>query len=116
MKESFKNLYQKLTESPYEAHWFKTIPPNEVVNGVLSDCSDRAYCLADYCETNNIPYQFVLSLFTTPSLSLHIAILIEGMVYDPIFQYYEIPLTEYKKVLGAKYYLQVGKWIRRIIP
>jgi hypothetical protein len=115
MNQEFKSLFWTLSEKPYEAHWFKTLPSEDVLNGVPSDCSDRVWVLADWCETNGLDYELVWSLITTPHISLHVAIQIEGYIYDPIFKAYEIPYNDYKKVIGANIYLKTGGWIRRII-
>jgi phage pi2 protein 07 len=116
LSTEFKELFYFLTEQPYEAHWFHTIPAEQVlIKGTLCDCSDRIWVLADWCETNNISYELVWSLITTPTLSLHVAIQIEGYIYDPIFKAYEMPYNDYKKVIGANIYLKTGGWIRRII-
>jgi hypothetical protein len=115
MNTDFITLFNKLTNLPYEAHWFQTLAVEDVLKGVPSDCSDRIWVLCDWCETNGLSYELVWSLITTPSISLHVAIMIEGYIYDPIFKAYEMPLSDYKKVIGANIYLKTGGWIRRII-
>lgn len=108
MSSDFKILFNQLCNQEYEAHWFTrhTTPP--------TDCSDRAYLLADYCKQNNIPYHFILTLFLDKGL--HLSIVIDGMVYDPIWKLYEIPVQEYKKILNGFISYEFGSWIQKIIP
>jgi hypothetical protein len=115
MKEDFKTLYNQLTTLPYKAHWFHTLPTNDVLNGIPSDCSDRTWVLADYCEQNQLPYKLVWSLLLNPTPSLHVAIMIEGYVYDPIFKTYETKLDDYEWLINSKLTITTGEWIRRII-
>ncbi len=114
MKQEFKDLYNTLQSMPYEAHWLHTIPPEDVLKGVPSDCSDRTWVLADWCEQHNIKYRLVWSLFTTP-LSLHVSLMVDGYIYVSTHPYYEEPYTSYKRKLGAKIYLTTGGWIRYYI-
>lgn len=116
MNSEFKTLFQTLTNQPYEAHWWTRLPPEEVISGVPSDCSDRAYVLADWCEKNGISFSFILTLFTQPQISLHIALVVDGMVYDPIWKLYETPVKDYKRVLSGIVSLEVPDWIEKIIP
>lgn len=110
MREDFKNLFWKLSESHYESHWWTrhTKPP--------TDCSDRAYLLAKWCRENEVDYHFIYTLFMNPWPDLHISIVIDGMVYDPIWKLYETPILEYKYILNGLISKQVPKWIERIIP
>lgn len=116
MNQEFKALFNLLCNQPYEAHWFTRVPPEKVISGVPSDCSDRAYVLADFCEKNQISYSFVLTLFTQPHLSLHIALVVDGRVYDPIWGVYGVSIFEYKTLLNGRYSWNFGSWIQKIIP
>ena len=113
--EEFKIIFEKLSKIPYESHWWIRVPVELVLEGGSSDCSDRAYALADYCEKNNIPYSFILTLFNNP-LSLHMALVVDGLVYDPMLSDYAMAIKDYKKFLGGFYSRVFGSWIQKIIP
>lgn len=113
--EKFRILFNQLCNLPYQAHWWTRVPGSHVLQGVPSDCSDRAYVLADYCEKNNIPYSFILTLFNNP-LSLHMALVVEGQVYDPMWPAYAMPVSEYKNFVGGSWSGVFGSWIQKIIP
>jgi hypothetical protein len=114
--ESFRILFDQLCNMPYEAHWWNRVPVDQVLQGVPSDCSDRTYVMADYCEKNNIKYSFILTLFKKPELSLHMAIVVDGLVYDPIWPVYGMPIVDYQKLLSGSYSHVFGSWIKNIIP
>jgi hypothetical protein len=116
LREEFKALFYKLTEMPYKAHWFSRVSTEKVLSGVPSDCSDRTYVLVDWCLNNNITYSFILTIFTKPQIGLHIALVIDGMVYDPIWKLYEITVNDYKRILNGTFSQGVGSWIQKIIP
>lgn len=116
MNPEFKDLFSQLCNKPYQAHWWARLTSEKVLAGEPSDCSDRAYVLADWCKENNIPYSFILTLFTKPELSLHMALVVDGMVYDPIWKLCETPVQEYKQLLGGSMSGVFGSWIQKIIP
>lgn len=113
--ENFRILFDQLCNMPYEAHWWIRVPVDQVLQGESSDCSDRTYTLADYCRKNNIPYSFILTLFNNP-ISLHMALVVDDLVYDPMWPAYAMPIGEYKKLLDGFYTGVFGSWIQRIIP
>lgn len=113
--EKFRTLFNQLCNLPYQAHWWTRVPVDQVLSGSSSDCSDRAYVLADYCEKHQIPYSFILTLFTQP-ISLHMALVIDGQVYDPMWPAYAMPVGEYKSFVGGSWSRVFGPWIQKIIP
>lgn len=113
--KEFMEFFNHLVVQPYEAHWFNRVPVKDVLDGLPSDCSDRSYALAWYCEQKDIPYRFVVSLLTGNGLSLHMALFIEGLVYDPTWNKPGMSLEEYKGLIKG-YCLVVGEWVRLLIP
>jgi hypothetical protein len=109
MKSEFRTLFDELCNHLYEAHWFTrhTTPP--------TDCSDRAYLLSDYLKGHDIEHGFILTLFLELN-GLHIAVVVDGLVYDPIWKLYGTPVKEYKRILDGFISCMVGMWIRYIIP
>ena len=113
--EKFRILFDQLCNLPYQAHWWTRVPVDQVLSGIPSDCSDRSYVLADYCEKNNIPYKFILTLFTKP-ISLHMALVVDGQVYDPMWPAYAMDIEKYKNLLGGSWGRVFGSWIQHVIP
>lgn len=115
MEDDFQTLFWNLTAMPYEAHWWKTVPTEMVLDGVPSDCSDRAWVLAEWCEKKGVDYNFVWTLFMNPWPSLHVAIMIEGYVYDPIWRAYEYSLNDYVRLVQGRFNMVTGPWVRKVL-
>lgn len=114
MNSEFKSLFWNLNNKPYEAHWFTHLTKEQVLKGEPSDCSDRTSVLCEWCDSNGLEYKLVWTLLKTP-LSLHVCLMCEGYVYDPIWGAYEVPLNDYNKLLQGWVSKVTSGWINRII-
>lgn len=107
-KQALTDYFFSLTREPYEAHPSYTLPQETVLtDDKPSDCQDRAYSLC--WKASQLGYTDI-KLLHIPG---HIAVLINGNVWDPTLHsrngsyiFYDYPLD------GYKYAFQIrGYWI-----